>query len=182
MLRPLLLALCFAAVSMAPSSPSYVQDSGGKTPIKDMTTTQQGGTNDDHAKEIQEEVRAEAEEGIKHILVSQLEAWNHGKLEAFMAGYWHSPDLEFFSNDAVTKGWEPTLLRYRQRYQGQGKEMGHLEFHDLNIDVLSRKAAVVTGGWELTMSDGKKPHGLFTLVVKRMPGGWKIVHDHSSGE
>ena len=25
------------------------------------------------------------------------------------------------------------------------------------------------------MSDGKKPHGLFTLIFKKMPGGWKIV-------
>jgi len=46
--------------------------------------------------ETPEEVRAGMEEGIKHILVSQIEAWNHGKLEGFMQGYWHSPDLTFF--------------------------------------------------------------------------------------
>jgi beta-aspartyl-peptidase (threonine type) len=60
--------------------------------------------------------------------------------------------------------------------------MGQLNFQDLAIDLLSRRSAVVTGKWELTMSDGKKPHGLFTLIVKRMPAGWKIVHDHTSGE
>jgi ketosteroid isomerase-like protein len=156
--------------------------SGVKTPTKDLTATRQDQKNDDQQKETPDDVRAEAEEGVKHMLVSQIEAWNHGKLEAFMSGYWHSPDLEFFSGTTVTKGWEPTLLRYRQRYQAQGKEMGHLEFQDLHVDVLGRKAAVVTGAWELTMSDGKKPHGLFTLIVKRMPGGWKIVHDHTSGE
>jgi ketosteroid isomerase-like protein len=32
------------------------------------------------------------------------------------------------------------------------------------------------------LSDGKTPHGLFTLVFKRMPNGWKIVHDHTSAE
>jgi ketosteroid isomerase-like protein len=124
--------------------------------------------------------KAEAEEGIKHMLVSQVEAWNHGQIEGFMQGYWHSPELTFFSAGTVTKGWEPTLQRYRQRYQGQGKEMGHLDFQDLNIDLVGRKAAVVTGKWQLTMSDGKTPHGLFTLLVKRMPAGWKIVHDHTS--
>src|SRR5215467_7493416 len=131
-------------------------------------------------QEVPEEVRAEMEEGIKHLLVSQVEAWNHGKLEEFMQGYWQSPDLTFFSGAAVTKGWEPTLLRYRQRYQAQGKEMGKLEFQDLTIDLLSRRSAVVTGKWQLTMSDGKQPHGLFTLIFKRMPAGWKIVHDHTS--
>src|SRR5690242_2606932 len=133
-------------------------------------------------QESLEDVRAEVEEGIKHLLVSQVEAWNHGKLEAFMQGYWQSPDLTFFSGATVTKGWEPTLLRYRQRYQAQGKEMGKLEFQDLTIDLLSRRSAVVTGKWQLTMSDGKQPHGLFTLIFKRMANGWQIVHDHTSAE
>jgi beta-aspartyl-peptidase (threonine type) len=60
--------------------------------------------------------------------------------------------------------------------------MGKLEFQELNIDLLSKRSAVVTGKWQLTMADGKQPHGLFTLIFKRMAGGWKIVHDHTSGE
>jgi len=125
------------------------------------------------------DLKAGAEEGIKHMLVSQIEAWNHGNLEGFMQGYWRSPDLTFVSGATVTKGWEPTLARYRQRYQSEGREMGKLEFQDLNIDLLGRRAAVVTGQFLLTMSDGKQPHGRFTLIVKRMTGGWKIVHDHT---
>src|SRR6266571_5733667 len=129
--------------------------------------------------------RADLEQGIKHLLISQVEAWNHGKLEGFMQGYWHSPDLTFFSGATETRGWEPTLLRYRQRYQAEGKEMGKLDFQDLKIDLLSRRSAVVTGKWQLTLSntktpDGKQPHGLFTLIFKRLPGGWRIVHDHTS--
>ena len=129
--------------------------------------------------------RAGLEEGIKHVLLSQVEDWNHGKLEGFMQGYWHSPDLTFFSGATETRGWEPTLARYRQRYQAEGKEMGKLEFQKLNIDLLSRRSAVVTGEWHLTLSntktpDGKQPHGLFTLIFKRLSGGWKIVHDHTS--
>jgi beta-aspartyl-peptidase (threonine type) len=138
-----------------------------------QNTPQQG-------EEALEQFRAQAEEGIKHTLVSQIEAWNQGQIEGFMQGYWHSPDLTFFSGGTVTKGWEPTLQRYRQRYQGQGKQMGHLDFQDLNIDLVGRRAAVVTGKWQLTMSDGTTPHGLFTLIVKKMPAGWKIVHDHTS--
>jgi beta-aspartyl-peptidase (threonine type) len=131
--------------------------------------------------ETDQQVREEDEEGIKHLLVSQIEAWNNGNLQGFMAGYWHSPDLTFFSGTTVTKGWEPTLQHYQQRYKGEGKEMGQLEFQDLNIDLLGRRGAVVTGKWQLTMSDGKKPGGLFTLIFKRLPGGWHIVHDHTSG-
>jgi beta-aspartyl-peptidase (threonine type) len=125
---------------------------------------------------------AGAEQQIKHLLVSQVEAWNRGDLEGFMNGYWRSPDLTFFSGGSVTKGWEQTLSRYKQRYQSQGREMGSLEFQNLQIDVLSDRSAIASGTWRLTMNDGTKPHGLFTLVLKRMPVGWRIVHDHTSAE
>ena len=151
------------------------------TGIKPNSSQKTSPTPSGQQQESLEDVRAELEEGIKHLLVSQVEAWNHGQLEAFMQGYWQSPDLTFFSGASVTKGWQPTLERYRQRYQAGGKEMGKLEFQDLSIDLLSRRSAVVTGRWQLTMSDGKQPHGLFTLVFKRMaPEGWRIVHDHTS--
>ena len=119
-------------------------------------------------------------DAIRHLLVAQSEAWNRGDLEAFMNGYWRSPDLTFFSGANVANGWQAALERYQRRYQGTGKEMGHLEFQDLNINVLSPDAAFVRGKWELTMSDGKKPHGLFTLILKNMQNGWHIVHDHTS--
>jgi len=121
-----------------------------------------------------------SEAEIRAVLARQVAAWNEGKLEAFMDGYWRSAELTFFSGGRKLAGWDATLERYRKTYQAEGKEMGKLEFQGLNIDVLSRRSAVVTGKWQLTMSDGKQPHGLFTLVFKRMPGGWKIVHDHTS--
>ena len=145
------------------------------------TNPPQTSAADARQDETPDDQRADLEQGIKHVLVSQIEAWNHGNLEGFMQGYWHSPDLTFFSGATETRGWEPTLARYRQRYQAEGKEMGKLEFQKLNIDLLSRRSAVVTGEWHLTMSDGKQPHGLFTLIFKRMPPeGWRIVHDHTS--
>ncbi len=122
----------------------------------------------------------QAGEDIKQLLLTQTEAWNKGDLESFMAGYWHSPALTFFSGGDVATGWQAALERYQRRYQGTGKEMGRLEFQDLSIDLLSADAAVVTGRWRLTMSNGQTPHGLFTLIVKRAQGSWHIVHDHTS--
>jgi uncharacterized protein (TIGR02246 family) len=133
-------------------------------------------------KEISSKLqKATGPEGqIRQVLISQVDAWNRGDLEGYMNGYWRSSDLTFFSGGAVTKGWDPTLQRYRQRYQGQGKEMGKLEFQDLDIQLLGPRAAVIRGKWQLTMSDGKQPHGLFTLIMKKMQPGWRIVHDHTS--
>jgi beta-aspartyl-peptidase (threonine type) len=120
------------------------------------------------------------EQSVKRVLISQVEAWNKGDLEGYMQGYWHSPDLTFFSGGTITQGWEPTLERYRKRYQSGGNEMGHLDFQDLQVNQLGTKSAVATGKWQLTMHDGKKPHGLFTLIFLKTEQGWKIVHDHTS--
>ena len=120
---------------------------------------------------------------VRQLITNQVDAWNHGDIEGFMAGYWRSADLTFFSNGTETKGWEPTLARYKQRYQGEGRAMGKLEFTNLVVTPLCREAAFVRGEWHLTMPDGKEPHGLFTLMVRNIYGeGWRVVHDHTSGE
>jgi beta-aspartyl-peptidase (threonine type) len=60
------------------------------------------------------------------------------------------------------------------------RAMGKLEFSGLRVEMLGADGAFVRGAWNLTMSDGKTPHGLFTLIFRKFPEGWKIVHDHTS--
>ena len=117
---------------------------------------------------------------IELVLHTQQEAWNRPDLDAFMTGYWNSPDLTFFSGAKESKGWQATMDRYRATYTSAGKEMGHLEFSELRIEPLGPESAFVRGVWQLTMSDGKTPHGRFTLVFRKFPNGWKIIHDHTS--
>lgn len=117
---------------------------------------------------------------IRAVLERQQTAWNKGDLDAFMRGYAKVPELTFYSTDKVTSGWEQTLQRYRDRYQSSGHEMGKLTFSDLEVHVVAPDAAWVGGRWQLEMSDGKKPGGLFTLIFRKLPDGWKIVHDHTS--
>jgi ketosteroid isomerase-like protein len=45
--------------------------------------------------------------------------------------------------------------------------------------MLSPDAAVVLGRWRLKRANDE-PHGRFTLIFKRLPEGWRIVHDHTS--
>jgi len=124
--------------------------------------------------------KQDTEAAVEQVLHAQQEAWNHHDLEAFMAGYWNSPELTFFSGAQETSGWQGALERYRKTYQGEGKEMGTLNLSSLRVEPLGIDAAFVRGAWRLTMSDGKTPHGLFTLVFRKFPDGWKIVHDHTS--
>jgi beta-aspartyl-peptidase (threonine type) len=112
---------------------------------------------------------------------AQEAAWNRGDLEAFMAeGYWRSPELSFFSGGTDTRGYEPMLARYRERYTQEGREMGKLSFTQLEPMTLGADAGLVRGRWHLEFSDGKAVAGLFTLAMRKLPQGWRIVHDHTS--
>lgn len=119
------------------------------------------------------------DEQVKTVLDEQVAAWNAGDLERFMQTYWRSDDLRFYSGGTVTSGWQATLDRYRKRYLAEGKEMGKLTFTDLDVQVLGPDAALARARWKLTMAN-ESPEGLFTLVLRHFPDGWKIVHDHTS--
>ena len=125
-------------------------------------------------------LHAQDSDEIQRVLSMHADAWNHHDLERFMTGYWNSPQLTFFSGGKASQGWQAALDHYRKSHLSQGHEMGHLDFSDLLIQSLGPDSAFVRGTWKLTLSDGKTPHGLFTLVFRRFPEGWKIIHDHSS--
>ena len=122
---------------------------------------------------------ADAVPEIHALLDRQVEAWNRHDLEGFMAGYWDSPDLTFFSGGTTVAGWKSTLDRYHQRYQSNGAEMGQLDFSDLRIETLGPASAFVRGRWHLKLTAGEAG-GLFTLTLRKFDEGWRIIHDHTS--
>jgi ketosteroid isomerase-like protein len=115
---------------------------------------------------------------IRSILRAQQDAWNRGDIDAFMNGYERSRSTIFVSEDTVKRGWETVRARYRKKYSDRAK-MGLLTFSDLEIASLGPDAAVVLGRWKLKRAQDQ-PHGRFTLIFRRLPEGWRIVHDHTS--
>jgi ketosteroid isomerase-like protein len=115
---------------------------------------------------------------IQSVLNAQQDAWNRGDIDTFMDGYARSPATVFISEDEVRRGWETVRERYRIKYSDRAK-MGTLSFSDVDVTMLSPDAAVVLGRWQLKRGNDQ-PHGRFTLIFKRLPEGWRIVHDHTS--
>ncbi len=115
------------------------------------------------------------EDLIRSVIMNQQEAWNSGDIDAFMQGYWQSPDLRFASGGTVTYGWQATRDGYHSRYANRAL-MGTLEFSNLSIDQVSDDAAIVHGAWALER-ETDRPSGLFTLIFERLNGDWKIVSD-----
>jgi ketosteroid isomerase-like protein len=119
-----------------------------------------------------------AKNAIRKVMDDQTAAWNNGDIEGFMKGYWNSPEMTFVSSTNVTKGWQPTLERYKKGYDTREK-MGVLTFSDLEITILSKNSAVVLGKWALKRANDN-PNGLFTLTFRKFKDGWKIILDHTS--
>lgn len=112
---------------------------------------------------------------IRSLLAAQDAAWNEGDIDGFMHGYWVSPELRFASGGTVTRGYQQTLDRYKARYSDRAL-MGTLSFDELEVVPLASDAAVVHGRWLLTR-ESDAPSGLFTLVLRKIEGEWKIISD-----
>jgi ketosteroid isomerase-like protein len=115
---------------------------------------------------------------IQSVLNAQQGDWNRGDIDAFMNGYARSASTVFVSEDEVGRGWETVRERYRVKYSDRAK-MGTLSFSDIEVTMHSPDAAVALGRWRLKRANDE-PHGRFTLIFKRLPEGWRIVHDHTS--
>ncbi len=121
--------------------------------------------------------KKEIEKELIRIHNLQRKAWNEGNIEGFMAHYWKSPKMTYQSGETRLMGWDALLQRYKNVYP-KGN-MGTLEFSDLIVHVLSDDSAYVLGKWKLKAETWTR-EGLFTTILKKMEGGWKIIHDHSS--
>lgn len=123
---------------------------------------------------------------IRAAIAAQTAAWNRGDIATFMQAYEDSPQTTFIGS-TVRKGFRPILERYQQAYSSKA-QMGTLTFSDLDVRLLpgacgKPDTALVTGKFHLQRSakgEATKDDGIFSLVWRKGPQGWKIVLDHTS--
>ena len=119
----------------------------------------------------------EVTEVIVIALHKSAEGWNAGDLDAFLAPY---DETAHYMTGSGPVGWDGMRARYREKYFLEGRPEQALEFDRIEVREPGGGIALVTGSFRL--SGGGKPEksGWFTLIWKRTPVGWRIIHDHSS--
>lgn len=103
-----------------------------------------------------------------------------------MQTYENSPETTFVGS-AVRKGYQPILEHYLKAYATR-EQMGTLSFTNLAVRLLPGSSGVVefatvTGNFHLERTakgEAKKDDGIFSLVWRKGPQGWKIILDHTS--
>ena len=116
---------------------------------------------------------------ITAVLTAQQEAWNRGDVNAFLTGYWDSPELTFSGSNGIARGIAGVRERYQRNYPDRAS-MGELTFSSLEFRFIGPQAALVLGQWHLKRENKGDIGGVFSLVWQRFQDGWKIVHDHTS--
>jgi uncharacterized protein (TIGR02246 family) len=121
-----------------------------------------------------------SETAIHHLMDQQAADWNRGDVDAFMKAYEDAPTTTFVGK-TVEYGYGTIRERYRRNYPTP-EGMGKLTFSHLAIRELEPRYAVATGNFHLerTVAGGGNADGIFSLVLKRDPTGWKIILDHSN--
>ncbi len=132
------------------------------------------------ARAAKDNAKQDAIDAVRAVLDRQVSDWNRKDLDGFLKGYWQSPEVVFQSGGTKHVGFEAMRERYNRNYKAEGRDMGKLAFVDLNIVPLSDDSAYARGGYVLIMPDETSPSGLFTLILRKFPDGWKIIHDHTS--
>lgn len=138
------------------------------------------------AQDAKSAAAAADETAIRAAMQAQTDAWNRADIPAFMQTYEDSPETTFIGL-TVRKGYQPILQRYKENYTTR-EEMGTLTFNDLDVRLLpsgcgTNEVALVTGKFHLERAAhgaAKKDDGIFSLVWRKGPHGWKIVLDHTS--
>lgn len=139
-----------------------------------------------HARAQNSSTQPTDEAAIRTAIKSQTEAWNRADIPAFMQTYENSPETTFIGL-TLRKGYKPILERYQKSYTSRA-QMGTLTFSDIDIRLLpsgcgKSEIALVTGKFHLNRAEhgeAAKDDGIFSLVWRKGPEGWKIILDHTS--
>src|SRR3984957_7787130 len=131
-----------------------------------------------HLHGHQAENRAPDSAAITAVLNAQVAAWNRGDVDAFLEGYWRSPEVSFGGAAGVTKGLEGVRERNKKNYTDRAA-IGTLDFSGLEFRFLGPDAALVLGHWHLKREKGDVGGG-FSLAWQRFSEGWRVVHDPPS--
>ncbi|MEJ2679725.1 MAG: DUF4440 domain-containing protein [Gemmatimonadota bacterium] len=117
---------------------------------------------------------------ITEMLDASARSWNEGDLAGYMYDY--ADGATFVGSSGLVRGRAEIERRYRASYWASGKPADALRFENVEVTLLGREHALAVGRYVLydRQSGVTTASGIFSLVLRQTPEGWRIIHDHSS--
>ncbi|GJG87833.1 hypothetical protein tb265_30140 [Gemmatimonadetes bacterium T265] len=122
--------------------------------------------------------------GVRSMLERSAIAWNRGDLDGFVSFYAPGEGTTYIGRHGIVRGVPEIRAAYAPRF-APGVARGTLRFEQLEVDLLAPDVANAIAYYVLSQrtaagADSTIARGPTSLVVRRLGGEWKIVHDHSS--
>ena len=105
--------------------------------------------------------------------------WNAGDLHGFMQDYLPGEGTTYIGRRGVVRGPDAIEAGYAPRFQ-PGAMHDSLSFEDVEVDLLAPDLTNTIAWYVLMRGDSLVARGPTSLVMRRVNGRWRIVHDHSS--
>jgi len=127
--------------------------------------------------------RARVRDEIVTMLAHSAANWNRGDLDAFVTDYLPGAETTYIGSRGVLRGPQAIRAAYAPRF-APGGVRDSLSFELLDVDPLAPDVLNVIATYILARHvngrDSVTARGPTSLVMRRVDGRWRIVHDHSS--
>lgn len=114
---------------------------------------------------------------IRATLDTTAAGWNRGELPVYLSAY--VPEATEMLSTGPAGGVEAIEKTMREGFWRTGRPLQQLRYEHVNVRMLGRDHALVTGQYVLTGGERPERTGWFTTVWTRTPQGWRMIHDHS---
>jgi len=118
-----------------------------------------------------------AEALIRATLDTTAEGWNRGDLAQYLSAYTESATE--MGPDGPRGGVKVIEQTMRGGFWKAGRPVQQLRYEHVEVRMLGKENALVTGQYVLTGGGRPDRTGWFTTVWTRTRRGWRMIHDHS---
>ena len=119
---------------------------------------------------------------VRVMLERSTAAWNARDLAGFMACYENSPETIYLATAQAVIGYTAIHKMYFERFANDDWfRRGVLSMSLLRVAPLGTGYALARGRYLLNgdATHGGPTSGMFSLVVRQGPEGWRIIADHT---
>ncbi|HVZ78261.1 MAG TPA: SgcJ/EcaC family oxidoreductase [Gemmatimonadaceae bacterium] len=116
---------------------------------------------------------------VLRVLDHGARAWNRGDLDDFLSDYMPDDATTFVGRDSVLHGMTAIRGVYAARF-APGARRDSLHFERPEVDILGPDVVNLIAWYVLMRGDSVTQRGPTSLVMRRVNGRWRIIHDHSS--
>jgi uncharacterized protein (TIGR02246 family) len=121
---------------------------------------------------------ADPEKEIYDQLMQMVDAWNRHDIDAYVHCFWRSDDLVVVIEGENFRGWDFLNKAYHLGYPNPDT-MGNISPDRVQVQMLAPDMGLALT-WYTAHFAKKKEFGTSTLILKKLPEGWRVAVMHTS--